>query len=194
VRAILGVRQADRTPEASASASNVMLVVGGATTLDFGRLVSRVAIGDPTIADVKVAGVNELRVQGMGAGKTTLLVWFAEGGRESRVIEVKDSGRADDKIDAMYPEAFKAKAFGDWRRAMILVRQILVLDPRHSGALMIQNEGRTQAREVYLRAYQLKESSPQEALRLFQLVVEMTPPDDETHQKAKSRVAQLQSQ
>ena len=54
------------------------------------------------------------------------------------------------------------------------------------------NEGRSQARESYLRGYQLKESSPDEAIRLFKDVMNMTPPDDETHQKAKSRIAELQ--
>lgn len=47
------------------------------------------------------------------------------------------------------------------------------------------------ARDVYLRGYQLKESSPLEAAKLFRQVMQMTPPDDETHQKAKSRIAEV---
>ncbi|MFT3710271.1 MAG: pilus assembly protein N-terminal domain-containing protein [Archangium sp.] len=55
-------------------------------------------------------------------------------------------------------------------------------------------ELRMDARELYLRGYQLKESDPVEAAKYFQQVVEMTPDDDETHQKAKSRLQELKRQ
>jgi hypothetical protein len=56
------------------------------------------------------------------------------------------------------------------------------------------SEARNQAREIYLRGYQLKDSSPDEAIRLFKDVMNMTPSDDDNHQKAKSRIAELQKQ
>ena len=37
-------------------------------------------------------------------------------------------------------------------------------------------------------------SRPDEAIKLFKDVMNMTPPDDENHQKAKSRLAELQKQ
>ncbi|MDP2275471.1 MAG: pilus assembly protein N-terminal domain-containing protein [Archangium sp.] len=39
--------------------------------------LQRVAVGDPTIADIKTLGVSELVVLGASRGRTTLLVWTA---------------------------------------------------------------------------------------------------------------------
>lgn len=47
------------------------------------------------------------------------------------------------------------------------------------------------ARDLYLRGYQLRESQPDLALQLFQQVVERTPADDATHQKAVARIQEL---
>lgn len=48
------------------------------------------------------------------------------------------------------------------------------------------------AHELYLRGYQLRESAPDEAAKLFKQVMAMTPPEDENHQKAKSRLAEIE--
>lgn len=198
VRLILeaaGESDDDAIPAQAGSASKPItvkaLVVGGSVTVDLGRPLSRLALGDPAIADISVLGPNEVRVKGIGAGKTTLMVWFSEGDRDSMVIEVKESGRAKDKIDELYAEAGRARAAQDWRSSMMLVRRILALDSQHPGALQLQNEARSQAREFYMRGYQLRESSPTEALEFFQLALEMTPPDDQTHQKASYRLNEL---
>lgn len=50
--------------------------------------VSRIAIGDPSIADVKVLGGFELQLLGESEGHTTLLVWPKEGPRRSYLIDV----------------------------------------------------------------------------------------------------------
>lgn len=91
-------------------------------------------------------------------------------------------------------KASQAKTTGNWPRAIELARKVQQADSGHVGAQALINEGRTQAREAYLRGYQLRESSPDEAIKLFKEVMSMTPPDDETHQKAKSRVNELQKQ
>lgn len=95
-------------------------------------------------------------------------------------------------VSKLFVKASQAKTTGNWPRAIELARKVQQADSGHVGAQALINEGRSQAREAYLRGYQLKESSPDEAIRLFKDVMNMTPSDDETHQKAKSRIAELQ--
>jgi hypothetical protein len=45
---------------------------------------------------------------------------------------------------------------------------------------------------MYLQAYALKETSPDEAVKLFKEVLVMTPKDDENHRKAEDWVDKLQ--
>ena len=97
-------------------------------------------------------------------------------------------------VAKLFVKASQAKTTGNWPRAIDLARRVLQADSGHVGAQALVNEARNQAREIYLRGYQLKESSPDEAIRLFKDVMNMTPPDDENHQKAKSRVTELQRQ
>ncbi len=97
-------------------------------------------------------------------------------------------------VSKLFVKASQAKTTGNWPRAIELARKVQQADSGHVGAQALINEGRTQAREAYLRGYQLRESSPDEAIRLFKDVMNMTPPDDETHMKAKSRVNELQKQ
>ncbi len=97
-------------------------------------------------------------------------------------------------VSKLFVKASQSKTTGNWSRAIEYARKVLQADPAHVGAQALVNEARNQAREVYLRGYQLKESSPDEAIRLFKDVMNMTPPDDDNHQKAKSRVAELQHQ
>lgn len=97
-------------------------------------------------------------------------------------------------VSKLFVKASQAKTTGNWPRAIELARKVQQADPGHVGAQALINEGRTQAREAYLRGYQLRETSPEEAIKLFKDVMSMTPPDDETHQKAKSRVIELQKQ
>jgi pilus assembly protein CpaC len=61
---------------------------GETKTLSFPGL-TRVAVGDPEIADVVTGSGDTLRVKGGTPGKTTLLVWAAGGARKSYLIEVK---------------------------------------------------------------------------------------------------------
>ncbi len=91
-----------------------------------------------------------------------------------------------------YKSASAAKAAGQWARAVEYARRTLQADPSHAGAANILNELRTKAKEIYLQAYTLQASNPEEAIPMFKEVINMTPPDDETHQKAQNRLEQIQ--
>ncbi len=90
-------------------------------------------------------------------------------------------------------KASQAKTTGNWAKAIDHSRRALQAEPTHPGAVNLLSEARSQAKDVYLRGYQLKDSTPDEAARLFKEVISMTPKDDEYHQKADARLAELQS-
>jgi pilus assembly protein CpaC len=50
---------------------------------------TRIALGDPSIAEVKVIGNNQILVIGQSEGKTTLLVWKSSGQRVSYLVTVR---------------------------------------------------------------------------------------------------------
>jgi pSer/pThr/pTyr-binding forkhead associated (FHA) protein len=95
-------------------------------------------------------------------------------------------------VAAFYGDATKAKAVGNWSKATEYARKVLLADPSHPGAQSIVGEARRQASELYMRAYQLRESSPEDAIKMFKDVVQMTPPDDEYHEKAQTKIKDLQ--
>jgi pilus assembly protein CpaC len=51
--------------------------------------INRIAVGDPSVADVKTIGNNQVLVIGQGEGKTTLLVWRSNGQRMSYLVIVR---------------------------------------------------------------------------------------------------------
>lgn len=68
--------------------STVRLTVGQSVILDFPQL-KQVAVGDATIADVKViTGRPQVMVTGLIEGSTNLTVWLEEGKKISRLIRV----------------------------------------------------------------------------------------------------------
>ena len=71
-----------------ASSSTVQVPVGATRAIAVPGL-TRVAVGDPEIADVKVNG-NTVLVTGKGAGKTTVLAWGANGARTPYLISVPE--------------------------------------------------------------------------------------------------------
>lgn len=95
-------------------------------------------------------------------------------------------------VSKLFVKASQAKTTGNWPRAIEFARRVLQADPGHVGAQSLVSDARKQATEVYMRGYQLRESSPDEAIALFKEVMSMTPSDDENHQKAKARIADLQ--
>ncbi|MFP2913371.1 FHA domain-containing protein, partial [Pyxidicoccus sp. 3LFB2] len=90
-----------------------------------------------------------------------------------------------------YKGASSAKAAGQWGRAMEYARRALQADPGHAGATNIISEMKTKAKDLYLSAYSIKDSAPDEALPKFKDVVAMTPAEDEYHQKAQTWVEKL---
>jgi tetratricopeptide (TPR) repeat protein len=90
-----------------------------------------------------------------------------------------------------FKTASAAKASGQYGRAMENAQRALQADPSHVGANNIATELRQKAKELYLQAYTIRESDPQEALPKFREVMAMTTPDDETYQKAKSWIEKM---
>jgi len=68
--------------------STVSLGVGSQKVLTIPGL-SRVALGDPSIAEVKTLGSGQLLITGQSEGKTTLLVWKTSGQRVSYLVAVR---------------------------------------------------------------------------------------------------------
>jgi pSer/pThr/pTyr-binding forkhead associated (FHA) protein len=91
-----------------------------------------------------------------------------------------------------YKSASAARAAGQWSRAVEYARRTLQADPGHAGATNILTELRQKAKDLYLQAYALKDSNPEDAAPKFREVIAMTPPDDETHQKAKTWLDKIQ--
>jgi hypothetical protein len=86
-------------------------------------------------------------------------------------------------------KASSCKAKGDWQCAAEAAKIVIDADGGNIEAQSILNEAKGKAKDIYMRAYSLKDSDPDEAVRLFKQVMEMTSPDDEYHQKAKSRLS-----
>ncbi len=94
-------------------------------------------------------------------------------------------------VAAYYQKASNAKAKGDWGQAIEYARKVLAADPGHPGAQAIVSEARGQAKDVYLRGYQMKDGDPDQAATFFKQVLQMTPNDDELHIKAKKQLDTL---
>lgn len=62
-----------------ALADDVVVPAGGQHLINMTERVSRVAVGDPQVADVSVVSARQLRVLGGRAGTTDLLVWLKNG-------------------------------------------------------------------------------------------------------------------
>lgn len=71
---------------APAAAEEILTVkAGNARTLQAPG-VTRVALGDPDIADVEVTGDDVLRIDGRKAGETQLIVWTPKGRKAYRIV------------------------------------------------------------------------------------------------------------
>jgi pilus assembly protein CpaC len=65
----------------------VHLGVGAQTVLPISG-ISRIAVGDPNVADVKAVG-GQVLIVGVGEGRTTLIVWRSNGQRFNYLINVR---------------------------------------------------------------------------------------------------------
>lgn len=68
--------------------TSVSLGVGAQKVLSIPGL-SKVALGDPAIAEVKTLGSGQLLITGQAEGKTTLLIWKSTGQRVSYLVNVR---------------------------------------------------------------------------------------------------------
>src|SRR5207253_1010127 len=74
---------------AQSEGGTITLAVGEQKVIQVSN-ISRVAIGEPEVADVKqVGGGNELLITGVGEGRTSLLVWQTNERRISYVVIVR---------------------------------------------------------------------------------------------------------
>lgn len=97
-------------------------------------------------------------------------------------------------VTKLFMKASQAKSARNWSTAIDYARRVLQADPGHVGAQALLKSGHDEAKDVYFRGYQLRETSPDEAMRLFKDVMSMTPADHEYHQKAKARLSELERQ
>lgn len=65
------------------------IAVGGTGSIDAPEDIARVAIGDGSVADVRVVGARKLIVEGVEPGKTTVLFWLTSGARQAWLIDVR---------------------------------------------------------------------------------------------------------
>ncbi len=109
------------------------------------------------------------------------------GGQRSKMARAAGTRAAG----MFYKNAAAAKSQGHWGRAQDWAKKALQADPGHPGAKGIAEEARTESRNVYLAAYGLKDTSPDEAVVKFRDVLKMTSPGDEYYDKAKHWIEKL---
>jgi pilus assembly protein CpaC len=80
--------------EARAQAGSLGLGIGAQQVLDVGPEVTRVAVGDPGVADIGMVGDRQLRIVGIGAGATDVIVWRGERQQRIRVSVAGDPAGA----------------------------------------------------------------------------------------------------
>ena len=74
-------------------ADRVSLAVSQSKVFDVPKL-TRVAIGDPEVCDVRTLGSSQVMLLGAAEGTTTLLVWDADGKRTSTTVKVSRASAA----------------------------------------------------------------------------------------------------
>ncbi len=85
--------------------------------------------------------------------------------------------------------AAAARAAGEMRQARVAASQVLVLEPKNPQALAILRELREAARQFFLT--HVDGATPEDLEKRYRAVIDMTPPEDEYHQKAKVQLARL---
>ena len=68
--------------------NSIALGVGTQKIISVGN-ISRIALGDPSVADVKAIGSNQILIVGSAEGKTTLIIWRSNGQRLNYLISVR---------------------------------------------------------------------------------------------------------
>ena len=105
----------------------IVLAVGNSVVVPGGGTLTRVAIGDPNVADATLAGPTEVLVNGVAPGSTSLFIWTQAGTRSNYTIRVTlDAPSLEREINALFPtENIRVTAVG---RSVILSGRLQ--DPR----------------------------------------------------------------
>lgn len=105
----------------------IVLAVGNSAIVPAGGTLTRIAIGDPNVADATTAGPTDVLVNGISPGSTSLFVWTQNGTRNSYTIRVTlDAPSLEREISALFPtETIRVTAVG---RSVILSGRLQ--DPR----------------------------------------------------------------
>ena len=89
LQAVPALADPAQKPAPAASADEVLTVqAGGKKTLTVPG-VTRLALGDPDIADVELIGDNTVRIDGRKAGETKLIIWTASKRKAYRIVVQK---------------------------------------------------------------------------------------------------------
>lgn len=140
---------AEREPSAAQGAESpeqdrIGLSVGEELGLTFSGL-SRVAIADPNIADVRVDRGGRLMLNGLRPGTTSLMVWYANDQRRSLLVTVRESTGVEVlgehimpssvyKVRARVGDSF-ARRFEDISRVSVMNSSILEVETSRPGAI-----------------------------------------------------------
>lgn len=168
--------------------TSMTLQVGAQRLISFGPQTSRVAVGDPQIADISMDG-SQVRLKGLQEGTTTVLAWLASGQRKSITLSVVAGPPSP--MEKMFQEALKARAAGNLARAFVLSRQVLNGDPSNDEARALVEDVLEQARQSLLKGTQLLKTNPKEARRYLEHAISLLPPDEVVFAKAQAELARL---
>lgn len=93
------------TYQAVRAGTRLQLVAGKSLVLTFSRLIQRVSVGDPKVADVLTISERELLVLAKHPGVTNLIVW--DDRKMQSIFDLVahgDSEGLQEKIEGLYPE------------------------------------------------------------------------------------------
>lgn len=85
---IPALSEPSKAPAAQASEETITVRAGNVKVLNAPGL-TRLALGDPDIADVTTEGENVVRIEGRKAGATTLLVWTGKTRKAYHIVVEK---------------------------------------------------------------------------------------------------------
>jgi pSer/pThr/pTyr-binding forkhead associated (FHA) protein/tetratricopeptide (TPR) repeat protein len=176
-------------------------------------VIARYIDGDLTGS---VALANACSAKGFGRCKTLLkqLTEFADLNKHPEDLHPKDlkrllqldrdisegkgsklaRGAGVRAASMLYQQASAAKVAGQYGKAATALGQALQIDPHNAAAQNMLHEIKSKAHDVYLLGYSLKDQNPDEAISKFRDVIQMTPPEDEDHQKAQHWIDTLSKQ
>jgi Flp pilus assembly secretin CpaC len=143
---VIGAGKATAQVPAQPEPELIALARGSSELLPMTNDVTRVAIGDSSIANVIVVSAREILINAAGLGSTNLIVWESTGGTRRFAIEVSvDAAALNRQFATLFPsEAIRATAHGN---VVVLsgtvsggeVARRMVEIARATGATVVQN-------------------------------------------------------